>query len=107
MPPISRFLTGLVNLAIVDARKIPGKNLFFWDFLAVEDSFSSSHSYSPSSCTVGGKNAISNVFGTLLTKSSLSLYCILSALSALTNLLACVGSTYPRTIPSKITGRYL
>jgi hypothetical protein len=29
VPPTSKFLTGLTNLAIVEAKKIPGKNLFF------------------------------------------------------------------------------
>lgn len=64
VPPTSKLLTGLTNLAIELDKKIPGKNLFFCILFKFDCSLVPS-STSSSTIDVSGRYATSRVVGTV------------------------------------------
>ena len=58
--PPSKLFTGLTNLPGVDAKKTPGKNFSLWSESLVEPE----SSLEVAELSLGGKKAISSVFGT-------------------------------------------
>jgi len=67
IPPASKLFTGLTNLPGVDAKKTPGKNFSLLSESLVEPE----SSLEVAELSLGGKKAISSVFGTHLTSSVL------------------------------------
>mmetsp|Transcript_31722 Transcript_31722/g.48612 ORF Transcript_31722/g.48612 Transcript_31722/m.48612 type:complete len:202 (-) Transcript_31722:1509-2114(-) len=108
-PPCCKFLTGRTNLAGVEKRKTPGKNFSLGVTVPSslpEDPYVEIPS-SRFSTSVEGMKAISRVLGTEPWSSSILSSFILIPRSVVTNLVAVLGSRWPRRRPSIRTGKKL